>query len=205
MPVVGKVITTSVFSQFLAQRFKGRDAINLADIIGTSAARYLIIPNKLTFFMSGIAGPVSSVTSLAVVGLAPPVMANLMMMKAASYRFTGRDIRGLFSAISMRMCTTLQTMLVNGSAMGIATGTGIGSFTGVNPIVLSKMISSQALFKKFTGRDCRKIADCIAFGISQHLISSVKVTATALGAPAPVPPVGPVPVIGIPTVYNKIF
>lgn len=205
MPVVAPVVSTSIYSQFLGQSYTGRDAVNLASIVGNTVAQYLTIPNMITFFISGIAGPVSSVTSLAVVGLIPALMSNLMMMKALSNKFTGRDINGLFSAISLRVCLTLQTMIVNGSAVGVSIGSGIGTFTGVNQVFLSNMLYTQALSKRFTGRDSRAIADCIAFGIAQHLISSVKVTALSTGAPAPVPPVGPVPVIGIPTIYNKIF
>ncbi len=207
MPVVPPVLSTSVFTQLTAQSIKGRDAINLASIIGTAVSQYLSIPNKLTILMSGVAGPVGTVTSVAAIGLAPPAMAGLMLQKASlpPISLKGRDVCRMFSAISLKICLSLQTMLVNGSAMGIATGAGVGSFTGVSPIGLSNFIYNNVLTKRFTGRDVKKLADSIAYGVAQHLITTVKVSVTCLGVPAPIPPAGPVPVLGIPATYNKIF
>ena len=54
------------------------------------------------------------------------------------------------------------------------------------------------------GRDVTKIANCVAYGIVNQLKAGATFTVLVTGAIAPVPPVGPVPMAGLPAVFSKI-
>jgi len=58
--------------------------------------------------------------------------------------------------------------------------------------------------KLFRGKNVNDLIDAIAFGFATHMKTVPTVSAVVLGAIAPVPPVGPIPVIAMPTVINNI-
>lgn len=184
---------------------QGRDATKLASAIGTGIGNYLITPNLVTASLNGVAGPLGSVTSVAVVGFEPNSMSAQMNRKARSLSvgLKGRDIGKLFNAISSGLVQVLSTMFVTGTAAGIATGAGTGRFATLNESALTNLINAQMSAKGFTGRDKAKLASCVSAGLVSQM-KTVTLTLTSAGAVAPVPPVGPVSVAGIPTVYNKI-
>ena len=95
-------------------------------------------------------------------------------------------------------------MILTGTAAGIAVGGGVGNFTAVNAQALSKLMNAAMLSKQIKGRDITGLCDAISFGIINHLKTSVRFTTVVTGVVAPVPPVGPVAVTGIPSVFTKI-
>jgi len=204
VPIAGPAISSAILGQFAARKFTGRNAIDIASAVGSAVANYIILPNLVSCTLSGTAGPVGSITSIAAVGLEPTAMSGLMTSKALSKKLTGRDASGLFSAISMGLFQVMSTMFLTGSSIGCAVGAGIGKFTAVSAPALSKLILAQLTLKKIIGRDAINLADCIAFGLVTQLKSSVTISVVVVGAPAPVPPVGPILVAGIPSVFTKI-
>jgi len=204
MPVVPTAITAAINAQFAAVGFSGRNDFDIAVAIGNGVGNYMITPNLVTGTLSGTAGPTSSVSSLAVIGLVPQVMSGFMVQRAAGSDVRGRDVFKFFNAVSTGIVTVLQTAFLTGTAVGIGPGGGIGRFTTVNEQAISSLVNAQFVAKNITGRDAFKIANAIGFGIANHLRTSVTFSLVAMGAVAPVPPVGPVPVAGIPTVTTKI-
>lgn len=204
MPVVSKAISGAIMGQFAIQQIKGRDAVKMADVVGTAVAMYLVTPNLVTCSLNGTAGPVGSINSVAVFGLVPTAMSGFMFAKAASKNLKGRDIKKLFDAISSGLSQILMGMILTGTSAGIAVGAGVGSFTALSDKALSSLMYSAMLVKQLKGRDAQKLCDCISFGIVNHLKSSVRFTTVVTGAIAPVPPVGPVAVMSIPSLFTKI-
>jgi hypothetical protein len=204
MPIVSKAISSSIQGLLSLNSLTGRDAIKLADVIGTSVATYLVTPNIVSCSLNGTAGPIGNISSMAVIGLVPTAMSGLMLSKAASKKLNGRDIKKLFDSISNGLSQILRGMVLTGTAVGIAVGGGVGSFTAVNTTTLSNLMYSLMLSRQLTGRDAANLCESISFGIINHLKSSVRFTVIVTGIVAPVPPVGPVAVIGIPSLFTKI-
>jgi hypothetical protein len=204
MVVVSSLITAGIFSQMNANKLTGRDGIKIADAIGTSVASYLMTPNLVSCTLSGTAGPIGNINSIAVAGLVPKAMSSLMVGKAASKKLKGRDIMKLCDSISNGIVQVLQGMVLSGTAVGIAVGGGVGSFTALSDQALSKLMLGLMQGKKINGRDIAGLCDSISFGVVNHLKTSVRFTTVVTGVIAPVPPVGPVAVAGIPSVFTKI-
>ena len=204
MPIVSKAISGAIQGQFALKKLTGRDAIKLAGVIGSSVSKYLMLPNLVTCSLSGTAGPIGNINSIVVVGLVPTAMSGFMFTKAVSKNLKGRDIKKLFDAISLGLVQILMGMVLSGSAVGIAVGGGTGTFTALSDQALSKIMYATMLSKQLKGRDAIKLCDCISFGIVNHLKTSVKFTTVVTGVIAPVPPAGPVAVVGILSVFTKI-
>lgn len=204
MPVAAPLLTASIFSQMNAMKLTGRDGIKFSDAIGTSVANYLMTPNLVSCSLSGTAGPLGNINSVVVFGLVPKAMSSIMVGKCFSKQIKGRDISKLCDAISNGICQVLMGMILTGTAAGIAVGGGVGNFTAVNDKALSKLMFLAMQSKQIKGRDISKLCDAISFGIANHLKSSVRFTTIVTGVIAPVPPVGPVAVTGIPSLFTKI-
>lgn len=204
MPIAASLLTTAIFNQMNANKLVGRDGIKLADAIGTSVSNYLMTPNLVSCFLSGTAGPTGNINSVGVIGLVPSIMSGFMVGKAASNNLKGRDMIKLYNSVSNGLCQVLMGMVLTGTAAGIAVGGGVGSFTAISESVLSKLMFLAMQSKKLSGRDTSKLCNVISFGVISQLRSSVKFTAAVTGVVAPVPPVGPVPVVGIPSLFTKI-
>ena len=204
MPVVAPILSNAIQAQFLLKKLTGRDAINIAGSVGSAVARYLTLPNIVTCTLNGTAGPVGNLNSIAVVGLVPNIMSNLMIGKAASKRFSGRDINNFCNAISLGLSQVLVGMVLSGTAIGIALGGGTGSFTVLDERVLSSLLYGEMLRRNINGTRTTSLCEIISFGIVNHLKTSVKFTIVVTGAVAPTPPIGPIPVAGIPSVYTQV-
>jgi hypothetical protein len=204
MPIASQIISSAIQGQFALRKMTGRDIPKMAGVIGASVSKYLMIPNMVTCSLNGTAGPLGNINSVVVAGLVPTVMSGLMLSKAASKKMTGRDVKKFFDAVSGGLCQVLMGMVLSGTAAGIAVGGGVGSFTALSDQALSKLMYSMMLSKKLNGRDAANLCDAISFGLVNHLKTSVKFTTVVTGVIAPVPPAGPVAVLGIPSVFTKI-
>jgi len=204
MPIVAKLISSAINSQLSLNTLTGRDAIKLAGVIGSAISKYLMIPNMVTCSLSGVVGPIGSINSVTVAGLVPAAMSGFMYSKAISKNLKGRDVKKLFDAVSMGLTQVLMGMVLSGSAVGIAIGTGVGNFTALSEQALSKLLYATMLSKQLKGRDAVKLCDCISFGVVTHLKTSVKFTVVVTGVIAPVPPAGPIAIAGVPSVFTKI-
>ena len=204
MPVTSTILSGAIWSQMTLRRLVGKNSSDIASSVGTAIAQYIIVPNLVTCTLSGTAGPAGIISSTAVVGLVPTAMSSLMLSKAVLKRLTGRDIRTLFDAISMGVVMVLSTMYLSGTSAGCAIGAGVGKFTAINEKALSGLIWKEFLRRKLTGKNNRDLADCVAFGVIKHLQTTVFFSVLVAGAIAPVPPAGPVPVIGIPSLTTKV-
>lgn len=204
MPIVSQAISSAIQGQFMLNKLTGRDAVKIAGAIGSSVSKYLMTPNLVSCSLSGTAGPIGNINSVAVFGLVPTAMSSFMLSKASMNKLTGRDINKFFSAISNGLTQVLMGMVLTGTAAGVAVGGGVGNFTALNDSALSGLMYAQMQAKQIKGRDAMKLCSCISFGIVNHLKTSVKFTTVVSGAIAPVPPVGPIAVVGIPSVFTKI-
>ena len=204
MPIASQIISSAIQGQFALNKLTGRDIATIAGVIGSSVSKYLMMPNMVTCSLNGTAGPLGNINSVVVSGLVPTALSGLMYGKASLIKLTGRDIKKIFDAISAGLCQSLMGMVLSGTAAGIAVGGGVGSFTALSDQALSKLMYGMMLSKKLKGRDASKLCDSISFGLVNHLKTSVKFTTVVTGVIAPVPPAGPVAVIGIPSVFTKI-
>jgi hypothetical protein len=206
MPVTAKIISAAIMANFASSVILGRNAIDIADAVGTGVAVHITTPNMLTFACSGTAGPVGTASSLVVAGIVPTAMTGLMMTRAAQVGFGigGRDMQKMFSAISKGVAAVLNGSLVQGNFGGLALGGGTARFTKINAQILNRLIQANLASKGMIGRDVGKISDCISYGIVNQLKAGATFTILVSGAIAPVPPVGPLPMAGLPAVYSKI-
>jgi len=204
MPVQSNLISSAIMAQFAINRFTGKNNKDIANAIGGAVAKYLVIPNLVTCTLNGLMGPIGQISSIAVAGIVPQLMGSLMINKATSLRFTGTKMRPFFNSIALGVSQALLGMILSGNAVGIATGAGIGKFTAISDQVLSKLILAEMVSRRMTGKNNKDLANILAFGIATHLKSSATFTVMTAGVVAPVPPAGPVAVIGIPSMYTKI-
>jgi hypothetical protein len=204
MPVTGTFISSAIKANMTPRSIKGRDAGSLADAIGLSVATHVTTPNMVTCTLSGSAGPTGTITSLAVAGIVGKSMSGLMAVKAQTKKLTGRDILTLFDAISSGIAQVLMGSILSGSCIGCGVGVGTGKFLALNDKALSGLIVLNASSRAFRGRNIVDLADCIAFGVVNHLKSSATFSVLVAGAISPTPPTGPVAVTGIPSVTTKV-
>jgi hypothetical protein len=204
MPLSSTLLSSAIKVQMAGVGFKGRDMRKLADAIGRAVFIHLTTPNVTIASLAGTVGPVGSVNNVAVTGIVPVAMSSLMKAKGLQNGFKGRDISKLTRAISMGLSQVLMTMVLNGSAVGIAVGGGTARFIGLNATVLSNLIKVQMASLGFKGRDLLKLAGMVATGVVNHLMSSATFPVISVGAIAPIPPVGPLPIAAVPTIFSKI-
>ena len=185
--------------------FKGRDMFKIADAVGRAVFLHVSTPNNTFAALSGVVGPVGTVNSVSpVVGVVPTAMGSFMKMAGLQNGFTGRDMSKLANAISLGVSQVLMTMLLSGAAVGVAIGGGTAKFVGLNPNVLSGLLKVNMASFGFTGRDMMKLASMIATGIVTHLMASATFPVLCTGVVAPIPPIGPLPIVAVPTVFSKI-
>lgn len=204
MPISATLISKAIKIQMIGVGFKGRDMGKIANSVGRAVFLHLSTPNITMSLLSGLVGPVSNVINTAVVGIIPIAMSSLMKAKGFQNGFRGRDLPKLARAISMGVSQVLMTMVQNGSSVGLALGTGTSKFVGLNPMLLSKIITINMISMGLRGRDMRKLSSMVATGVTTHLTTSAVFPVVATGVVAPIPPVGPLPAVGMPTVFSKI-
>lgn len=185
--------------------FTGRDLRKLCTALGSAVYNHILLPNLVTATVNGTAGPVGTIIHVAVVGIVPTVMSNLMKVKAAQVGFKGRDMGKLFTGVSNGVFSSLSAMQLQGTVAGCAVGAGTGRFIGINARAMGALIKGHEILKDIKGRDIVKLADVFSFGIVTQLKQSATFTVTVAGAVAPVPPAGPVAVVSIPSVFSKII
>lgn len=204
MPVTGSLISTSIKVFMASKRIIGRDAGSLADAVGTAVAMHVTTPNMVTCTVNGTAGPVGSITSVAVAGVVGKAMSAMMVVKATSKKLTGRDIVSLFDAISSGIAQVMMASVLTGTCAGCAVGAGTGRFLALNDKLLSSLIVLNATARSFRGRNMVDLADCVSFGVVNHLKSGATYSVLVAGAVSPTPPTGPVAVVAIPSLTTKV-
>jgi hypothetical protein len=184
MPLSPTLLSGAIKFQMAGVGFAGRDMFKLADAIGRAVFIHVSTPNMTLSSLAGTIGPVGTVNNVApVVGIVPTVMSNLINANGLQSGFVGRDLRKLSQAISFGLSQVLLTMVLNGSAIGVSVGGGSA---------------------KFAGRDMFKLATMVSTGVVMHLMSSATFPVVSVGVIAPIPPVGPLPIAAVPTVFSKI-
>ena len=204
MPISDTLISSAIKGYMASVGFTGRDMAKIADAVGRAVFIHVSVPNNTSATIAGTVGPIGSVSSLAVAGVVSTAMSSFMKAKGAQEGFTGRDMSKLADAISNGVSQVLMTMVLTGSSVGLAIGAGTAKFVGLNANNLGGLIKAQLAGLGFTGRDMIKLADMVATGIVTHLQTSATFSVLATGAIAPVPPVGPLAIAGIPTIFSKI-
>jgi len=204
MPVIGTLITSAIVANMTPRSIKGRDAASLASAIGTAVATHVTTPNMVSCTVSGSAGPLGSITSVAVAGIVSKTMSGMMLLKAQSKSLIGRDIITLFDAVSAGIAQVMIGSILTGSSVGCAVGAGTGKYVALNEKALAGLIVLNATAKSLKGRNMVDLADCVSFGVVNHLKSSATYSVLVAGAIAPTPPTGPVAVVGIPSVTTKV-
>lgn len=162
----------------------------LMSAVSTATTTYLMTASIETS-TNMVLGPGAGTTTGRLSGLVPSTMAQLMRLKAASMSIAGRDIAKLFNSVSFGVVQALKTAIVQGTVIGGGPGRGTGKILGLVPSVLMALILAQSSVRTIAGRDIRKIASAMAFGICTHIMTNGIVNQTCIGAAAG-PPVGPV-------------
>lgn len=205
MPVNPTTLSAAIQANMLSKGMVGRNNISMSTAVGTAVGIYLLLPNRITCFLTGVAGPQGAIANTGITGLSAFLMNSYMIAKATTKGFIGRDMLRLFDAVSRGITQILYTSVVTGTVIGCAAGTGVGRFTNLISKELSQYILSQMFLRGLAGRNTIDIADIIAFGVTTHLLGTVTIPVAAVGAPFPVPPVGPVPVAGVPSTMTQII
>jgi hypothetical protein len=205
MPLSPTLLSGAIKFQMAGVGFAGRDMFKLADAIGRAVFIHVSTPNMTLSSLAGTIGPVGTVNNVApVVGIVPTVMSNLINANGLQSGFVGRDLRKLSQAISFGLSQVLLTMVLNGSAIGVSVGGGSAKFAALNPTVLGNLLKVQMASVGFAGRDMFKLATMVSTGVVMHLMSSATFPVVSVGVIAPIPPVGPLPIAAVPTVFSKI-
>ena len=192
MPIVPSVISTSATTRALSKGIFGKDMNRIASAVASASVQYILATAFVTS-VNNVVGPGAGISTGRLINLSPKAMSGLMNTKALTKLMAGRDIRKFFDAISFGVVTGLRTAISQGAVIGGAPGTGIGNIVGLVSSGLQGLIVVNFLSKLMAGRDASRLASAIAFGITFHLTSTVKVSLTNIGAFAP-PPAGPVPI-----------
>lgn len=204
MALVSTAIAGTIMAQFAARSFTGKNDIDIANSVGTAVATYLSTPNIVTCYCTGTAGPTGTIQGITVAGITPTGMSALMLAKAATKRFSGTKMKSFFDAIAFGVYPNLQSMVLQGTVIGCALGSGTGRFQAVNEQAFSAILLSNFASKNLRGKNIKDIAECVSAGIIQTLLSSATFTIVVAGAIAPTPPTGPVPVAMIPSITTKL-
>lgn len=204
MPVTGKLIAAAIVANCTPRGIKGRDIGSIADAIGSAVATHVTSPNMVTCTLAGTAGPTGTITSVAVAGIVGKAMSATMLGKATILNLTGSKLLKLFDGISAGISQVLMGMVLTGTAVGCAVGGGTGKFTALNSSTLSALMKGKMALKSMKGRNVGDLCNCVSFGVVTHLKSSATFSVVAAGAIAPVPPVGPLAVAGVPSITTKV-
>lgn len=204
MPLSSGSIANNVYAQFTRSHITGRNAIDLSNAVGMATFMFITVPNIVTCTLSGTVGPVGNITSIAVLGIVPAGMSGFMMSQAASKKLTGRNLSTIFNAAATGLTISLSSLMLTGTAAGLAVGTGVGIFSAAVTQNMANILLSQEVSKHLKGRNNIDLANCIAFGLVNQLKSAAKITLAVTGAIAPVAPAGPIAAAGIPSVFTKI-
>jgi len=141
MPIVPQAMSGLIFMNETGVALTGKNTKDIADAVAQALSTYVLTnPSLISFFLSGTAGPVGNLTSVAVAGIIPQGMSSLMLTRALSKGLRGRSLKNLFDAISIGVSLHLSGMLVTGLTAGIAVGSGFGKFTYINDLVVSNML-----------------------------------------------------------------
>lgn len=205
MPVTPQTLSLSINQNLIVKRFLGEKTVDLASAVSNAVGQILLTPNIVLCTVNGTAGPTGTIISTGILGLNAKAMSSLMRTRAVSKKIIGRDSGKFFEAVSLGITNVLLTTVLTGTVLGCALGSGLGRFVGVNPQILSGRIFSEMVLRKFLGKNAKDLSDIIGFGVATHLQSIVTIPVTVAGVPAPVPPVGPVPVVGIPSTTTNIL
>jgi len=197
-------IANNIYAQFMRSRLTGRNNIDLANAVGMATYMFVTTPNIVTCTLSGTMGPIGNINSIVTLGIVPAGISGLMMGQAASKRLTGRSISTIFDAASLGLMISLVGLTLSGTAAGIGVGTGTGTFSAAVTDIMSNILLSQEVSKYLKGRNNVDLANCIAFGLVNHIKSAPKITVAVTGAIAPVAPTGPIAVVSVPSVFTKI-
>lgn len=204
MPINPNSFKSLIQSQYAGSGFKGKFDSNLASAIGTAIANYLLTPNLVTCTLSGSSGITASISSTSTIVTDPNLMATLMNQRALGDNISGRDAFKFFSSVAKGISFNLQSSFLSGFAAGIGPGGGIGRFTNLNEQIISRLITALFTSKSITGRDANNLSKAIAFGFVNHLVTFVTIPVVCVGAVAPIPPAGPVPVAGIASLSTQL-
>ena len=205
MPISPFLIAKAIQDQFKIREMRGKNISDISSSVGAAVSRILLTPNIVTCTTGGVAGITGVVNSTSLVGLIPQKMSAEMYHKARNKEVKGKVSSKFFEAIAHGVSQQLYTMRLLGNVFGCAVGTGVGTFnTLLKQSVLHSYLSQEMRNRKIIGRDAGNISEIISFGIVTHLLSSVKFNVIVAGAPFPIPPLGPIPVAGIPTVQTNL-
>lgn len=189
----GSLLSKSILAQMKLKSLTGRDATHLASAVGNAVSSVLTKPNMVSCNLTGLMGATSNLTGIQVFGVNSKLMSANMFV-ANKMRFTGRDRMKLFDAIAAGLAPHLKTMILTGTAVGLGTGAGTGRFTALTSQMLYAAMYARA-YRHLRGRDIGTLIESIAYGIVNHLKTTVTILVTAAGSPVPAYP--PVPTTGV--------
>lgn len=200
MSRLNPLISNFISVKFLSRGLTGRDVNKIASSVGAAVGQYLSMPNLVSCTFTGLAGPISNISSIKVNGLVSKTLEGMMLVNAGP--LTGRDLPKLIGGVSEGLVMALRTMMLTGNAAGVGVGSGMGFFYNVNDKVFSRILSLELRKSGLTGRDIDNMGSCISKGLIQFLKTTVNFSVIATGAVVPATP--PISIAGIPSVFTSI-
>ena len=190
MPIVSKLMSAQMTQKGSSLELTGDKLMSFVDAVSMACTTY-VVGSSFVNSTNQVTGPGAGTYTATLKNLNAPVMSGLMMSQAAPAELGGRDLKKFFDALSHGVVQALKSAVSTGSVIGGGPGIGRGSIKNLVPEMLEASIITQLGGKQLAGEKMPKLASCIAFGVCNHLMQTVFVSTTCVGAFAG-PPAGPV-------------
>jgi len=196
MPLIPQSMQSLIQAKAASQLMSGSKFPSIVSAISAASCQYILAVSTVNSTNIAL-GPGVGTQTGTIMGLVPTAMTSLMQAKALSRGISGRDTMKLFSSVSTGVCTSMKSVILQGTIIGAGPGTGTGKILGLVPTGLETLIFAQSIFRLISGRNLKDIISAIAFGICTHIMTTATVLCTDIGVAAG-PPVGPVPIPAAP-------
>jgi len=190
MPLAPSSIKALIITKASSKLVSGSKLPDMVTAISNATADYIL--SVSTVNSTNIAlGPGAGTQTGKISALNPTTMSAQMMLKAGPKGLSGRDLKKLFDAVSFGVVNAMKTVVLQGTIMGAGPGIGTGKITGLVSTTLKAAILGQSFFRQVSGDKLGALIDCMAFGITNHIMSVGVINVNNIGAAAG-PPAGPV-------------
>jgi hypothetical protein len=196
MPLSSSYLGLQAKAKAASVSVAGEKLPGIVDSISMATATYVLGTAQVQA-TNVVLGPGAGTFTGTIAGLNPTAMSTLMMTKAATAGFSGRDLKKLMDAVAFGVVQAVLQVVVQGSVIGGGPGTGTGKVLALVPTALQAQILAALSGRNLVGSKTNDLVGAMAFGICNHIMSAGTITTTCVGAFAG-PPTGPVTIPAAP-------
>lgn len=202
MPISGLVLGLQITTEMVSRGMPGSahtpqftNAIGTGIANGLLASAYSGVSTGLGFGTGVSTGVITGPATI------PTSLATLIMSAMIANGMPGSDKTLPFvNALAAAIAQHIAAVVITGSSTLVASGTGVGTITGITPTGLSSLIQLELESVNMGGpAGYPKISTALGNAIASAILSSV-VNTTIVGVPVgPPPSLNPVPATGVDT------